>query len=385
MTGILLSSQFLLIGATNFSLFLVLSTWSFLPLFIVDIGGNSTDVGLIMGSIGITTLGSLPFVTPLMDRYGRKPFIVGGALVAGVSNAGFFLFDSYSLLIAVVRLIQGAAFAACFNGCSTAVVDLVPAESRAQGIGLFGVSSSLAVAIGPYLGEKVLLGWGFDAYFLLLVGFGLTGFFIGLLVKEPPRRISQKEVHGFFPTALRDHHLPMMAIAALFGSGFGAMNYFFPLYAKTLGLHAGIFFVSYGVSLLAARIVIAPIADRVRRETLILACLVGFGSMLLLTSAIGFAWHTIALGVLFGVLQGLSYPALMARMVDRSRAANRAVVVGLFTGSFGAGINGSVLVWGVLADLWGLKVMYLASGAVMLICASACAWGLLRIRKRAST
>ena len=38
----------------------------------------------------------------------------------------------------------------------------------------------------------------------------------------------------------------MMITAGIFGSGFAAMNTFFPLYAKNLGLRAGVFFVCYG-------------------------------------------------------------------------------------------------------------------------------------------
>jgi MFS family permease len=306
-----------------------------------------------------------------MDRYGRKIFIVGGVLLIGLSNAGFLLFESYSILMVIVRLIQGIAFAACFNGCSTAVVDLIPPEHRAQGLGLFGVSGSMAVAAGPYLGERVLLLWGFGAYFALLIGFGVIGFLLGMAIKEPAHKFTVENLRGFFPTAIRDRHLPMMVTAAAFGSGFGAMNTFFPLYAKTLGLQAGIFFVCYGLSLLFVRILLGRLADQVRRDRLILACLVGFGTMMLATSFIRAPWHTIVIGVVFGVLQGLSYPAMMAQMVDRSREDNRAVVVGLFTGSFGAGINISLFVWGYIADATTLHTMYLLGGLAMFAYAAA--------------
>jgi MFS family permease len=79
--------------------------------------------------------------------------------------------------------------------------------------------------------------------------------------------------------------------------------------------------------------------------------------------------HVVALGLLFGILQGISYPAMMATMVDRSGEHNRAVVVGLFTGSFGVGINASLLLWGVVAELKGLRFMYLSAAAGMTLCA----------------
>ncbi|MBI5249128.1 MAG: MFS transporter [Desulfomonile tiedjei] len=370
MPTLLMNSQFLLLAATNLCLFLVVSTWSFLPIVIVDLGGNSIDVGLVMGSIGVTSLASLPLIAPLMDTYGRKRFVVGGILLIGLTNAGFLLFDTYSPLMILVRLVQGMAFAACFNGCATSIVDIVPPDKRAQGIGLFGISGSVAVSIGPYLGEKFLLTWGQTAYFLLLIGFGLIGFLTALAVRESERQGSGRRMQGFFLTAFRDRHLFMMVLAAMFGSGFAAMNTFFPLLARTLGIEAGMFFVFYGISLLAVRIFVGQLVDRVNREKLLLACLIGFGVMLVSTSQLRVAYETIFLGSLFGILQGLSYPSMMARMVDRASDHNRAVVVSLFTGSFGVGINVSVLAWGLIADSSGLPFMFLLGGGVMFVSAA---------------
>lgn len=367
MSEAVLTKRFLLVTATNFCLFLVTAAWSFLPLFVVERGGDSMDVGIVMGSLGITSLGSLPFLAPLIDRHGRRFFMLTGILLVGVTNAGYMLFSSYSPLMVCVRLIQGLAFAACFNACSTAVVELIPVRRRAQGIGLFGISGSLAVAFGPYVAETVIHTWGFNAYFCLLVGYGFLGFLAALLVQEPPRTASPSAMEGFFATAFKDGHLSVMILAAVFGAGFSAMTNFLPLFAKTLGLRAGVFFASYGTSLIVVRVLLGRVADNVSREKLILACLFGFGVMLLSTSQIDSVLQTAFLGILFGLAQGLSYPAMMARMVDRSTESNRAVVVALFTGSFGVGINVSVPVWGLIAKFQGLSFMFLVGGVVMFL------------------
>ncbi len=222
----------------------------------------------------------------------------------GLSNAGFLLFQSYSPLMILVRLVQGIAFAACFNGCATAIVDLVPAEKRAQGIGYFGVSGSMAVSVGPYLGELFLSHWGVNTYFVLLMLYGVVGFIAALIIKEPERKTSRQAITGFFPTACQNGYMAMMAMAVIFGSGFAAMNTFFPLFAKTLGLQAGIFFVCYGCSLILVRLFLGQVADRVNRDRLILACLIGFGIMLGGTSQITSLYQICLLGLLFGVGTG---------------------------------------------------------------------------------
>ena len=374
MPAILFNAQFLSIAVINLFLFLIVATWSFLPVVLVDLGADNVGVGLVMGSIGITSLASLPILAPLIDKYGRKIFIVGGILVIGLTNAVFLCFHSYSPFMILVRLVQGVAFSACFNGCATAIVDLLRPEERAQGIGLFGVSGSMAVAVGPFLGEKALLSWGIEAYFLLLVGFGLIGFLAALTMKEAKRTFRHGRMRGFFPTVFQDGHLSMMIMAGIFGSGFAAMNTFFPLYAKHLGFRAGIFFVCYGASLLLVRVTLGGLADRVDRSKLMFACLIGFSLLLVSTSQMDSMTQSMFLGALFGIIQGLSYPAMMAKMVDRSNAENRAVVVALFTGSFGVGINASVVIWGFIAKIQGLSFMFLLGGLLMLLTAGVCAW-----------
>jgi MFS family permease len=366
MPSIVFDSRFLLVAATNFCLFLIVSSLSFLPVIIVEMGGDNIDVGLVMGSIGVTSLGALPFLAPLIDRYGRKIFIVGGILLMGLTNAGFLLFSEYSHLMIGVRLIQGLAFAACFNGCATAIVDLVPPDKRAQGIGLFGVSGSISVSLGPYVCESFLVNWGHSAYFCVLIAFGLIGFVAGLMVTEPALQPGQgKSNRGFFPTAAHDGHLTMMMMAVVFGSAFASIMTFFPLHATNLGLRGGVFFVSYGLSLIVIRVVLGHLVDSFSRDKLIFWCLLGFGFLLALTSQVDSVVQTVFLGALFGIVQGVSYPAMMARMVDRSTQQNRAVVVALFTGSFGVGINVSVLGWGLIANEKGLPFMFLAGGIIM--------------------
>lgn len=380
MSEILFSAPFLFVCATNFCLFLIVSTWCFLPLFVVDLGGATADAGLVIGSLGVTSLGSLPFIAPLIDKFGRKFFILSGIIVVGASNACFLLFDSYSELMILVRLLQGLAFAACFNGCATSVVDLLPKDFRGRGIGLYGISGSLAVAIGPLLAEQVLLRHGFEAYFYLLVAFGMLGAFFAMFIKDSARsRANRTDLPGFFPTAFNGGHLGMMTLAAIFGSGFAAMNTFFPLQAKNLHLQAGLFFSSYGASLILVRLFLGSLVDRIDRDKLILSCLVSFGFLLILTSQITLLVQTVFLGALFGICQGLSYPAMMAKMVDKSDETNRGIVVALFTGSFGVGLNVSVLAWGLIGDLKGLPFMFALGGLIMFVC-SALFWLLVSFK-----
>ncbi len=225
----------------------------------------------------------------------------------------------------------------------------------------------MAVAVGPYLGEKLLLNLGYQAYFMLLLVFGLIGFATSLPLKDTQRHVAPRQaMRGFFSTALKGRYITMMCLAATFGSAFAAMSTYFPLYARSLEMAAGPFFVCYGITLVVVRVLLGTLTDRVKRSQLILGSLMGFSFLLACTSTMSSSTETLFLGSVFGILQGLSYPAMMARMVDRSTAQNRAVVVALFTGSFGVGINLASLVWGFLANLSSLRLMFAIAAGLLL-------------------
>nr|MDA8217150.1 hypothetical protein [Dehalococcoidales bacterium] len=52
-----------------------------LPLYTVEIGGHSSDVGLVVGAFTITAVLVRPRAGTISDTIGRKPLFLGGSLV----------------------------------------------------------------------------------------------------------------------------------------------------------------------------------------------------------------------------------------------------------------------------------------------------------------
>src|SRR3990167_4346332 len=79
--------NFALATASNFFFYCNFSSFFLLPLYIKSLGGDDAHIGYIMGSFGITSLGAIPFVTFLVDKYGRRRVILLGsrAHVPGVA------------------------------------------------------------------------------------------------------------------------------------------------------------------------------------------------------------------------------------------------------------------------------------------------------------
>ena len=90
-----------------FAFFLLLPT---LPLYLRQLGASDGTIGLIMGCFAITSMVLRPWTGWGADRWGRRPFMLAGALVFALAPAGYALAGGALALVAV-RLLHGAGMA----------------------------------------------------------------------------------------------------------------------------------------------------------------------------------------------------------------------------------------------------------------------------------
>ncbi len=74
-----------------------------LPLFIKEIGGNESQVGLMMGMFTIAAVVIRPIIGGMLDQYGRRSFIIFRAHLFGLTMYSYNL-ASTIVLLAVLRL-----------------------------------------------------------------------------------------------------------------------------------------------------------------------------------------------------------------------------------------------------------------------------------------
>ncbi len=122
-----------------------------LPLFLRERGGSYTMVGIVVGANLVAQfLGQYP-AGRLSDRFGRRPLMIGGLLVAGAAIATFAVPLSIGWLIAL-RFIQGLGAAAFRPGSRAVVADLVPAADRGVAYGWMAGADMSGLIVGPALG-----------------------------------------------------------------------------------------------------------------------------------------------------------------------------------------------------------------------------------------
>src|SRR5256712_6674917 len=213
------SACFARVTAANFCFFLTFASFSLLPLHVRALGGTERMIGLVMGTSGLAGLVSVLAVGALLDRFGRRVFLLGGIATMSAAAGAFLLIDRIGPAIFVLRALQGLAFAAGFNAASTLAAEFAPEGRRAAALGLFGVSTLATHALAPTLGEQLVRLGGFPALFVAASVFSA----VGLAVAWPRPDHAPARLHPALPLRATAELSPAIPTVPSSAVAFGAV------------------------------------------------------------------------------------------------------------------------------------------------------------------
>lgn len=105
----------------------------------------------------------------LIKRWSKDSVLTLGIILAGAATALSALPESVTPLL-VIRAIYGMGFGVVSTIIPTLVSQIIPPTRMGEGIGYFGLSSSLAMSVGPALGMSIMKQSGFTT--LTIIGAG---------------------------------------------------------------------------------------------------------------------------------------------------------------------------------------------------------------------
>ena len=246
--------------AANFTLFFAFYVLTpLLPLYLSEHFGATKDViGLVLSGYTITALLVRPFSGYVVDSFPRKTVLMLSFGVFAIFFAGY-LAASTLLLFTIVRTLHGGPFGALTVANSTVAIDVLPSSRRTEGIGYYGLSNNLAMAIAPTIGIFIYqLTNSFEFLFWLALIVATTGWLIDSTVKLKPRdssqaRSSRLSLDRFFLT--RGWLLGLNMVA--FGFSFGVLSNYLAIYGKeVMGITGGTgtYFMLCSVGLILSRL-----------------------------------------------------------------------------------------------------------------------------------
>ena len=340
-----------------------------LPLYLVSFGASSTVIGAVMAVFTITaTITRIP-VGLLIDRIGRKPFLIAGVALFAVGNFGY-MWAPGILLMLPFRMLHGVGWSGCTTAVATLAADIAPQKRRGELIGYAAMASSLGGAIGPVAGFALLQRFDFAGVFLGAAALLFVSLILAAFVKEPERGTRDNRRETWIDLlVIPETLLPAVAVAFL-SFGHGGILTFLPIHALKLGLeNPGLWFGLYALCLLLSRPVAGPLSDRISRRAVIIPGLIlnllGIGILALASSP---AW-LMAAAVIAGFGTGAAQPALMTVAVDQTSPQRRGQSMAQYQCFYDLGIGLGSLTLGAFLDLvdQNFSLMYAATAVVALI------------------
>jgi MFS family permease len=365
----------------NFALFFAFYELTpLLPLYLSEHFGATKDViGLVLSGYTITALVFRPFSGFMVDSFPRK-------MVLMVSFAFFSLFfvgylaASTLLLFTIVRTLHGGPFGALTVANSTVAIDVLPSSRRTEGIGYYGLSNNLAMAIAPTIAIFI---YRYTHSFELLFWTGLiiacAGWAtVATIHIQPREKIANKSrlsLDRFF--LLRGWLLGVNMVA--FGFCFGVLSNYLAIYGKEqLGVTGGTgtYFMLCSVGLMLSRLQGSKALRNGRvthnASTGIVTSLVGYTLFIAIPTLMPDSHTAIMTGyylsaLLIGLGNGHMWPAFQNMTINVAHNNQRGTANSTILVSWDIGIGLGILAGGIVAEHLGYAASFWTVALVNLI------------------
>lgn len=349
-----------------------------LPFYLSEVFsvGNST-IGIILSCYTVAALCIRPFSGYFLDSFARKPLYLMAYFIFMTMFAGYIIAGSLTLFI-LFRIIQGVSFGMVTVGGNTVVIDIMPSSRRGEGLGYYGLSNNIAMAVGPMSGLFLHdAGMSFTTIFCCSLGSCIAGFVCASLVKTPYKPPVRRE-----PISL-DRFILLKGIPAgisllLLSIPYGMTTNYVAMYAKQIGINAttGFFFTFMAIGMAISRIFSGKIVDRGKITQVISAglYLVVFSFFLLSACVYLISWNNMlctvvffAIALLLGVGFGIMFPAYNTLFVNLAPNSQRGTATSTYLTSWDVGIGIGMLAGGYIAEVSTFDKAYLFGACLTIV------------------
>ncbi len=349
-----------------------------LPFYLSEVfnAGNST-IGIILSCYTVAALCIRPFSGYFLDSFARKPLYLLAYFIFMTMFAGYIIAGSLTLFI-LFRIMHGVSFGMVTVAGNTVVIDIMPSSRRGEGLGYYGLSNNIAMAVGPMSGLFLHdAGMSFTTIFCSSLCSCLAGFMCATLVKTPYKPPVKRE-----PISL-DRFILLKGIPAgisllLLSIPYGMTTNYVAMYAKEIGISVttGFFFTFMAAGMAISRIFSGKLVDKGKVTQVISAGLyiVVFSFFLLSACVYIIQWNAVACSILFflialslGVGFGIMFPAYNTLFVNLAPNSQRGTATSTYLTSWDVGIGIGMLTGGYIADISSFDRAYLFGACLTII------------------
>ncbi len=351
-------------------LYLSVSMFFLLPLFLGGFGPSKGRVGLIMGIHSVLAILVRPVFGRLIDVRGGRRFALAGVAVLAATVPLFHLVHDAGAFPLLLRAISGVGWGVGMTATIAVCSDFAPPASLARSMGIIGVAGLVANALGPLLAEELIrtVGYGgmFDAALIFLVA-ALAFLFLTRQAPQYRRAGASPGGPGHLRAVPTATLLVISAMPVFHGAVRGTMIYFVALFGKSVGIaRVGPFFLVFSLAAILTRFSIADLSDRYGRKRIVFLAAVVIGLNLFVLSQVRTLGLLLLTGFVGGLGQGLIFPALSTYIIDYLGRENKGLAISLYLSLFDVGMGIGAPLFGWVSDRVGYRGMYISAGLLLL-------------------
>jgi predicted MFS family arabinose efflux permease len=336
------------------------------PLFAARVlGADEIGVGIAVGAVALTALFLRPFAGRTSDRRGRRPLLIGGALLYAAATAAHAVAPDLTVMIGL-RLVLGVAEAFFFVAGLAAMADLAPPGRTGEALSFYSLSLYLGIALGPLIGQALL---GLGGFTLAWLGAAALALLAAILATRIPET-REATVTDDVPVVPLIHRASIGPGLGLL-SGIAAMAGFFAfvaLHAEAIGfVDWSLILLEFGAIVIGTRLVFAKLPDRIAPYRLGSAALAltaaGIAVVALVPDSVGLfiGAGILAVGVAF------TTPAFFSAALARVSPHERGAAMGTMSISIDLAFGAGPMVFGLVAAAGGIPAAFLAGAALAMV------------------
>lgn len=330
-----------------------------IPLYLSEhLGVAQSQIGIVLSSYVLALLIIRPFSGYLVDTYPRKSlFLIGLTLFVATFIGYYFVIAVLAFII--LRFIHGLFWGLSTVSINTIAIDVIPAERRSEGIGYFGTTMNIAMAIGPYIAVAVYNSYGFHTLITWGLGIGVLGILMSFFI-ETPERASRDQISPLsFDRFILLNALPIFFNQLFLSFGWGALAAYAVIYGQQSGIHnAGTFFLFLALGIIISRVNAGKLMDRGYLHQTLTVAIVLIITGYLLFANFGNIYYYIAAALVIGLGYGILFPGLQTIYVNMAPHSKRGTANSTYLTGFDLGIGIGMLSGGYIAEVYSFKGMY---------------------------
>lgn len=347
-----------------------------LPFFLIEeFRTGNAYIGIILSSYTLAALTIRPFSGYLLDTFARKPLYILAFFCFTALFTGYMIAGTVAVFT-IFRVAHGLSFGTVTVAGNTVVIDIMPSSRRGEGLGYYGLTNNMAMAIGPMTGLFLHDYYSFNFIFTCSIVSCSLGFLMALLVKAPARQPVKRQ-----PVSL-DRFILIKGIPAgiallLLSIPYGMTTTYIAMYAKEIGItrSSGLFFTMLAVGMAIARIFSGKQVDKGKITQVILygmylVCFCFFllsACPVLMNYSPGLAVRVFfGTALLLGVGFGTMFPAFNTMFVNLAPNSQRGTATSTYLTSWDVGIGMGLTLGGYISQLAGFHTAYF-SGACLTV------------------